>query len=132
MTPRRSMLAVALGAAYVLGAAPALAATSCAALEGCAAKACRIDAQLGEAKAKGNAKLVASLERDRREIAHCSDDGLKQKRKVALEQAQRRVDQREAELKAAQAGGDAAKQKKAQQRLDSANKAFADVRDSPL
>ena len=115
-----------------MSAAPASAATSCTALEGCAAKACRIDAELGEAKAKGNAKLVASLTRERPEIAHCNDDGLKQKRKVALDQAQRRIDLREAELKKAQAGGDAAQQKKAERRLDSAKTAYADIKNSPL
>ncbi len=132
MTFNCSMLVAAIGAAFVLSAAPASAATSCTALEGCAAKACRIDAELGAAKAKGNAKLVASLERDRGEISHCSDDGLKQKRKVALDQAQLRIDRRDAELKKAQAGGDAAQQKKAERRLDSAKKAYAEIKDSPL
>ena len=65
-------------------------------------------------------------------MAHCSDDGLKQKRKVALEQAQRRIDQREADLKKAEAGGNAAKIKKAERKLESARKAFADIKSSPL
>ena len=44
-------------------------------------------------------------------MAHCSDDGLKQKRKVALEQAQHRIDRREAELKKVEATGNATKTK---------------------
>jgi hypothetical protein len=108
------------------------AAAACDQVEGCAAKACRIDAQIAEAKADGKTRLLPSLERSRAEIAHCSDDGLKQKRKVALEQAQARIDQRAADLKKAEATGDPAKIKKAQSKLDSAHHAFDEIRNSPL
>jgi hypothetical protein len=108
------------------------AAAACDKLDGCAAKACRIDAQIAEAKADGKTRLVPSLERSRAEIAHCSDDGLKQKRKVALEQAQARIDQRSADLKKAEATRDPAKIKKAQSKLDSARHAFDEIQNSPL
>jgi hypothetical protein len=65
-------------------------------------------------------------------MIHCSDDGLKQKRKVALEQAQRRIERSEAELRKAEAAGDAKKIKTAQRKLDSARHAFAEIRNSPL
>jgi hypothetical protein len=136
MTPLRwsgsSAMAVAVAVAFAIPAVPAVAAPSCTGLQGCAAKACRIDAELATARSKGNTRLVASLERDKREEVHCSDDGLKQKRKVALEQAQRRVSQREAELKKAHASGSVSQKKKAQKNLDSAKKAYAEIRNSPL
>ncbi len=109
-----------------------LAAASCDQPDGCAAKACRIDAEIARAKAKGDARALARLERERGEMVHCSDDGLKQKRKVALEQAQRRIERNEAELRKAEAAGDANKIKTAQRKLDSARHAFAEIRNSPL
>ena len=123
-------IAVVMGAS--LGAPLATAATACDALESCAAKACRLDADIARAKAQGSARQLAALERARAEMVHCSDDGLKQKRKMALDQAQRRIDQRAAELKKAEASGDAAKVGKAQRRLESARKAFAEIQNSPL
>ena len=60
-------------------------------------------------------------------MIRCNDDGLKQKRKVALEQAQRRIDRREAEARKVEASGNAAKVKKAQRNLESARKAYAEI-----
>ena len=108
------------------------AAPSCDALQGCAAKACRLDAEIEMAKARRDASRLASLERERGQMARCTDEGLKQKRKVALDQAQKRIDKRASELERAQAGGDASKIKKAQRNLDSARKAYAQVENSPL
>jgi Protein of unknown function (DUF1090) len=121
-------------AAASLGMQLAHAAAACEKLEGCAAKACRIDAQIEEAKAAGKtkAKALSSLERERAEIAHCSDDGLRQKRKVALDQAQHRIDLRQADLKKAEAKGDPAKIKKAQKNRDSAQHAYDEIKNSPL
>ena len=118
---------------YITMAAPlAFAAGPCDELDPCAAKACRIDTELAQAKAKGNARDVARLERARSEMGHCSDEGLKQKRKMALEQAQRRVDKRAADLQKADAAGDAAAIKKAQRKLESARKTLTDLQNSPL
>jgi hypothetical protein len=124
----RTTLATAVAASAPL----VLAAASCEQPDGCAAKMCRIDAEIARAQAKGDARRVARLERERGEMIRCNDDGLKQKRKVALEQAQHRIDRREAELKKAEAGGDAAKVKKAQRNLESARKAYAEIEKSPL
>src|SRR5580765_2709696 len=88
----------------------------------CAAKACRIDADLARAKDKGNASDVARLERARSETSRCSAEGLKEKRKMAVEQAQRRVDKRTADLQRAEASGNPASIKKAQRNLESARK----------
>jgi hypothetical protein len=122
------MIAAAFWAAGPLAAA----ATTADATGPCAEKARRTDADIAQAKAKGNAQAVAKLERARAEMSHCSDDGLKAKRKMALEQAQNRIDRREAELKKAEASGDAAKIKKAQRNLESARKVHADIESSPL
>lgn len=105
---------------------------SCDALDPCAAKACRLDADIAQAKAKGSTRELARLERARAEIGHCSDEGLKQKRNVALEQAQHRIDQRTADLQKAEATGDAAKIKKAQRRLESARKVYSGLESAPL
>jgi hypothetical protein len=119
-------------AAVFAAAAPAFAASSCDSMDPCAAKACRLDAEIAVAKAKGDTRKLSGLERTRAELTHCSDDGLKQKRKVALEQAQRRIDQREAELKNAEASGDATKIKKAERKLASARKAYTEMEKAPL
>jgi Protein of unknown function (DUF1090) len=132
MTFRGCCTRLAVVTAVFAGAQFAHAAESCDKLAPCAAKACRMDAQIAQAKADGDAKRLAALERASAEGAHCSDDGLKQKRKVALEQAQRRIDQRQAELTKVQASGDAAKIKKAQRKLDSARHAYAEIESSPL
>jgi hypothetical protein len=131
MASGRGFMPIAVAAVFA-AALPAFAAPSCDTMDPCAAKACRLDAEIEVAKAKGNTKALTGLERTRAELTHCSDDGLKQKRKVALEQAQRRIDQRETELKTAQAGGDAAKIKKAERKLASARKAYADMEKAPL
>ncbi len=119
-------------AAISAGAQLACAAESCDKLDGCAAKACRIDARIAEVKTGGNARLLPALERSRTEMAHCSDDGLKQKRKVALEQAQRRIDRAEADLKQAQAKNEPKKIKSTHKRLENARHAFDEIQSSPL
>ena len=132
MTACRWSMHIVIATAVSIVAPFASAAASCDVLEPCAARACRVDADIAQAKAKGNTRQLASLERARAEIVHCSDDGIKQKRKVALEQAQRRIDRRETELKKIEASGNAAKAKKAQRSLESARKAYAEIEESPL
>jgi hypothetical protein len=132
MISRCWSIRIAIAAAVSLAAPLASAAASCDALEPCAAKACRLDAEIAQAKAKGKTRQLASLERASAEIVRCNDDGLKQRRKVALEQAQRRIDQRGAELRKAEASRDTGKIKKAQRKLESARKAYAEIDKSPL
>jgi hypothetical protein len=123
---------IAIAAAFSLAAPLAPAAGSSDSPGPCAEKASRIDAQIAEAKAKGNNKAVASLERARGEMVRCSDDGLREKRKMALQQAQHRIDLRMADLKKAEASGDPAKIKKAQRNLEGARKVYADIESAPL
>ena len=131
--PLRDLAAtVAMLLATCLATGPAPAATSCDQLSPCAAKSCRLDAQIEQAKAGHNAKALPRLERERSEMAYCDDEGLRQKRKVALEQAQHQIDQREAELKKAEGGGNPARIKKAQRKLDSAREAYTEIENSPL
>ena len=132
MSLRCWSMRIAIATAASIAAPLTLAAASCDTPDPCAARACRLDAEIGRAKAMGATKALARLERERAEMAHCSDDGLKQKRKIALEQAQRRVDGREAELKKVEATGNTAKMKKAQRNLESARKAYAEIEKAPL
>ncbi len=132
MTVSRWSIRIVIASSVSLAAPLAIAATACDSLEPCAAKACRLDADIAQAKAQGQSRQLAALERARAEMVHCSDDGLKQKRKVALDQAQRRIDQREAELKKAEVSSDAGKIRKAQRKLESARKAYAEIEKSPL
>jgi hypothetical protein len=124
----RTAVAILLSAAAPL----AFAAASCDQSDPCAARTCRIDAGIAQAKAKGDTKALAKLERAKADMARCSVDGLKEKRKMALEQAQRRIDLSSADLAKAQAGGDAAKIKTAQRQLDNARKVYAEIQNSPL
>jgi hypothetical protein len=123
---------VAIAAAFSVAAPLAFAAGTSSATGPCADKTSRIDAQLAQAKAKGDTKAIANLERARSEMVHCSDDGLREKRKMALQQAQHRIDLREADLKKAEASGDPAKVKKAQRDVDGARKVYAEIESSPL
>ena len=132
MKRRAWRVAMAMAAAASIGAGSARAEDSCAKLDGCAAKSCRIDAQIAEATAEGKTKLLPALERARAGMAHCNDDGVRQKRKVALEQAQRRIDRREDDLKQAQAKNDAKKIEAARKRLESARHAYDEIKNSPL
>jgi len=129
----RSWLLHGLPAAVLCAASPpSLAADSCDLSNPCAARTCRIDAGIVQAKARGDAKSLAKLERAKAEMARCSVDGLKEKRKMALEQAQKRIDLSSAELQKAQASGDAAQINSAQRKLDNARKVYADVEKAPL
>jgi len=69
MTLRAWSVRVAVFTATFTGVQLAHAAAACEKLDGCAAKACRIEAQIAEAKADGKARLLPSLERARAEIA---------------------------------------------------------------
>jgi hypothetical protein len=130
MKTSRRAIAIAVAASCVAPAA--WAAGACDSLGPCAARACRLDAQIAQAKDKGQTRELAALERQRADMVHCNDDGLKQKRKMALEQAQARIDKREAELKKVQATGDAAKISKAQRNLENARKTYAEIERAPL
>jgi hypothetical protein len=124
------VLYVVIAVVFSTAAPPVSAATD--AIGPCAEKARRIDAEIAQAKAKDNTRALANLERARADMVHCSDDGLREKRKMALEQAQHRIDQREADLKKAEASSDAAKIKKAQRNLESARKVYSEIESSPL
>jgi len=123
---------VAFTAAVALAAPLAWAAGACDALTPCAARLCRLDANIAKAKDKGDAKAVSALERQRTDMVHCSDEGVQERRKMALQQAQARIDKRTVELKQAEATGSPSKIKKAQRNLESAQKNYAEIEKSPL
>src|SRR5437016_1703650 len=132
MSNRCSTVRVVILAFLGFAAPLAWATTACESLEPCAARACRLDAEMARAKDKANSRQLTALERQRAEMVHCSDDGIRQKRQMALRQAQARVERREAELRKVEASGDAAKVKKAERNLQSARKAYAEIEKSPL
>ena len=117
MTACRWSMLIGIAAAVSVAAPLAFAAASCDTLEPCAAKACRLDADIAQAKAKGNTRQLASLERARAEMVHCSDDGLKQM--VITGAMNRRSADRPARGRAqkVEASSSAAKVKKAQRNL---------------
>src|SRR5215472_7951608 len=98
-----SRLTVGIAACASLAAPAAWGAGECDTLGPCAARTCRLDAQIARARDKGQAREVAGLERQRADMVHCSDEGLREKRKMALSQAQSRIDRRQAELRKAEA-----------------------------
>ena len=101
-------------------------------MDPCAARTCRIDAGIAQAKAKGDAKALAKLERAKAEMARCSVDGLKEKRKMALEQAQKRIDQRQASSTRPKRAAMRRKINSAQRNLDNARKVYDEIEKSPL
>ncbi len=115
-----------------LGVQLAHAAAACEKLEGCAAKACRIDAQIEEAKAAGQDQ-GPSLARARAR----RDRPLQRRRAQAEAKGRARSGAtshrlRQDDLKKAEAKGDPAKIKKAQKNLDSAQHAYDEIKNSPL
>jgi len=131
MRTSRRTIAIAISAWWCVM-PTAWAASACDSLGPCAARTCRLDAQIAQVRDKGQTRELAALERQRADMVHCNDDGLKQKRKMALDQAQTRIDAREAELRKVQATGDAAKISKAQRNLENARKAYVEIERSPL
>jgi succinate dehydrogenase/fumarate reductase flavoprotein subunit len=127
-----ALLRATLLAVFGFAASGACAATACDTPDPCAARACRLDAQVAQARAAGKTKELAALERAQVENTHCSDDGLKVKRAAALTQAQQGIDKRSAELAKAQASGNPAKVKKAQKKLDNAQAVYKELQNSPL
>lgn len=99
----------------------AQAADSCAGQRGCDAKRCQIERQLADARAHKNHNRIAGLERALAETrANCSDASLRQQREQKVDKARADVTAREADLREAQARGDAGKMAKRQRKLDAA------------
>jgi hypothetical protein len=68
-------IAIAAALSVTIAAPFASAAGPCDELDPCAARACRIDTEIARAKAKGNTKDVARLERARSEMGHAATRG---------------------------------------------------------
>lgn len=95
---------------FVLLAGALLAQPVAATETGCAAKRQAIEQRIEAAKAHGNAAQQAGLEEALAEVkTHCTDAALRQKREAKIADYQAEVRQREADLREAQAKGDAEK-----------------------
>ncbi|BAN46099.1 DUF1090 domain-containing protein [Metapseudomonas resinovorans] len=102
--------------AGVLLAVPALAADG-----GCAAKREAILQRIEAAKAQGNSAQQAGLEKALAEVkANCTEASLRQERENKVAEQRDEVAEREADLREAQAHGDAQKIAKRQAKLDEA------------
>lgn len=110
--------ALCLASILALGAAatPALAASPA-----CEAKRAQIEASLADAQSRGQAREVRGLKKAlAANKSKCTDALLEKERQAGIRSAQKEVETREADLKAAQRKGDADKIAKRQAKLDEA------------
>lgn len=88
------------------------------ALKGCAAKQHILQTQIDTARTEGNRNQLAGMEKALSEMqANCTDAGLRKEREATVAKHKAEVSEREAELAAAQAKGDAEKIAKRQAKL---------------
>ena len=119
---------VILTSLIALYSAPSFAAAPSAA---CEAKRASIEAQIVEAKARGQKQEVAGLEKALREnTAHCSDASLVKARESKILSAQQTVAEREKDLREAEQKGDAKKIAKRKAKLDEARQALSEAEKS--
>ncbi|CAN7193257.1 DUF1090 domain-containing protein [Pseudomonas solani] len=92
-------------------------------LTGCAAKRQAIESRIEQARAHGNDAQVAGLQKALDEVkAHCTDAGLRQQREDDIAKRRAEVQEREADLREAQAKGDAGKIAKREAKLAEARR----------
>lgn len=109
------LLALSAGTAQAADASPA-----------CAAKRANIESQMSEARARGRTQQLRGLERAlKAHQANCTDAALGKERDNDIAQAQRKLAEREADLREAQGKGDAKKIATRQAKLDEARRALA-------
>jgi hypothetical protein len=90
---------------------------------GCAAKRAELTQQIEQARSSGNARQQAGLEKALKENqAHCTDASLLKERQAKVTQAQREVTVRVADLKKAEAKGNADKIQQRKTKLEEAHK----------
>ena len=97
-------------------------------ISACEAKRANIEAQIVEAKARGQQQKVAGLEKALREnTAHCSDAALAKAREDKILQAKQKVAEREKDLREAEQKGDAKKIAKRKAKLDEARQELSEA-----
>lgn len=117
--------ALCCAAALLVFAAPAFAAEPSSA---CQAKRRNIEAQLANATEHGRKQEVAGLKRAlRANQSHCSDEILEEERLSRIQQAQKKVAEREKSLREAVQKGDPNKLAERQARLDEARRELAEA-----
>lgn len=100
-------------------------------LTGCAAKRAEVAQQIQYANAHGNSAQKAGLEKALKEIdQHCTDSSLMAERQQKVQEKMDKVAEREADLRAARAGGSSKKIAKQQEKLTDAQKELQEARDS--
>jgi len=95
----------------------------------CATKRLTLENQIAQAEAQGNAGRLAGLRRALGQVqAHCTNAGLRQQRLDVMQAKTREVAQRERDLRAAQAKGDADKIRTRTEKLAEARRELEDAR----
>ena len=114
---------LALHAGQALAAAPSPA---------CAAKRAGIEQEIAQAQARGNSREVAGLKKAlRANRSYCTDASLAKDRDARIRQAQRKLNERENSLRAAENKGDAHKIADRKAKLEAARSALAEA-EKPL
>lgn len=104
-----------LALAMLLNASPGLAQES---PTGCAAKRQALLEKIEVARKHGNTQQLAGLQEALSQVeAHCDDDSLRQKRQAKVREAREEIQQRELDLREAQAKGDPQKIARRQAKL---------------
>ncbi|WP_101675898.1 DUF1090 domain-containing protein [Alloalcanivorax mobilis] len=87
-------------------------------LSGCAAKQAEIETNLAQARSEGRKGQIRGLEKALKEHReHCTDDGLRQEREEAVQQAREELRERQQDLREARVKGDQSKIRRREQKL---------------
>lgn len=115
----------------IFAALTALSVQSAQAATGCEAKKQDIQQELKMAREHNNASQIAGLEKALREAnEHCTDSGLLKARQDKVAEKQSKVQEREQDLREAQATGRHDKIEKQQRKLDDAREELKEAQDA--
>lgn len=115
----------------ILAALFALPLSTVQAATGCAAKQQDLQHELSIAREHGNTPQIAGLEKALREVTeHCTDEGLLKARQEKVAEKQAKVQEREQDLREAQATGRSDKIDKQQRKLEDAREELKTAQDA--
>lgn len=121
----KTIAALCCASALLVLAAPASAAEPSSA---CQAKRRNIEAQLANATENGRKQEAAGLRRAlRANQSHCTEESLEKARNADIQQAQKKVAEREKSLREAEQKGDPKKRAERQAKLDEARRELAEA-----
>ncbi|EAV8528487.1 DUF1090 domain-containing protein [Salmonella enterica] len=98
---------------------------------GCTAKRLEVENQISYAREHNNTHQIAGLQKALREInEHCTDPQLMKQRQLKVEEKNRKVAERQAELEQARETGNPKKMAQKQKKLDHAREELQDARNA--